>query len=274
MRKAFIIAISFAVIASAAVYILYISDDFEARKTAHHLVVTKASVLLGFDLQDPVQSPPAIRKSVERGYHILMNTPKHLGAYIPDSHLSCTNCHFGGGDSLGGPNNGISLVGVTSVYPQYSERFKTHMTLKMRINNCFERSMNGKPIPEDSQAMQDIINYLEWISKEVAHLHAYPWLGLPEIKSTHTPDPVNGKQIYITQCALCHKKSGEGSQTAPALWGDHSFNDGAGMNKLSMLAPFILQNMPQGNAFLSEEQALDVAAYVQQQTRPKFEDKQ
>ena len=58
----------------------------------------------------------------------------------------------------------------------------------------------------------------------------------------------------------------------PPLWGDDSFNDGAGMARLITLANFLHSNMPHGadyrNPMLSVEEAWDVAAYVESQARP------
>lgn len=251
-----------------------LAADFIKRSTHHAFVVQEAKHLRGFDLLDPEEAPPAIRMSVMRGYHIVMDTQKYAKEYAGDR-LNCTNCHFEGGDTLGGKNNGISLVGVTTQYPSYSARFDKTMTLADRINNCFERSMNGKALPDDSQEMKDIIAYLSWISKEVSHFKAIPWLGLPPIKSSHVPDRKEGEAIYQTYCAMCHQADGSGQiegsiEDYPPVWGYASFNDGAGMSMLPMLAPFIYWNMPLGNPALTEEQALDVATYILYQTRPDY----
>lgn len=42
------------------------------------------------------------------------------------------------------------------------------------------------------------------------------------------------------------------------------------MGTMTMLAPFIYLNMPYQQAILTEEQALDIAAYIRQQPRPHF----
>ncbi len=52
--------------------------------------------------------------------------------------------------------------------------------------------------------------------------------------------------------------------------GVKSFSDGAGMSKLKNMASFAYYNMPRHNPNLTEEQALDIAAYVTDQPRPKF----
>ena len=58
----------------------------------------------------------------------------------------------------------------------------------------------------------------------------------------------------------------------PPLWGEDSFNDGAGMARIGNLANFVHFNMPHGadylDPMLSIEEAWDVAAYVESQPRP------
>lgn len=255
-----------------------ISDPLDKWQKRHQYVIAQAHVLLGFDLVDPQQAPTDIRESVMRGYTLIMNTPFYAPKYARDQ-LSCTSCHFCGGDTLGGRNNGISLVGVTNIYPQYSARSKTTIDLSQRINNCFQRSMSGHPLPADSQEMKDILAYLGWISKEVEKVKNPPWLGLNPLKSTHQANAEQGSYLYDTYCSACHKDDGSGGgelpdpqgKTIPPLWGPNSFNDGAGMSSPEKLASFIYWNMPYQNSILTEEQAIDVAAFVLKKPRPHFE---
>lgn len=104
---------------------------------------------------------------------------------------------------------------------------------------------------------------------------------MPELK--RAADPVRGKAIYASACLGCHNTDGSGIRRSlpttdlgymvPPLWGLDSFNDGAGMARLSTAANFIHFNMPRGVDYLdtrlSVEQAWDVAAYVISQPRPK-----
>ena len=94
-------------------------------------------------------------------------------------------------------------------------------------------------------------------------------------------DPIKGKGIYTAQCQSCHGANGEGqlslngiSYEYPPLWGPHSYNDGAGLYRLSNFAGYVKSNMPfnqttHSNPKLSNEEAWDVAAYVNSQPRPK-----
>lgn len=226
---------------------------------------------LHFQLLDPEQAPEPLKAAILQGYHIMLETKKHVPEYAGDK-ISCTNCHFGGGDTTGGENSGISLAGVAAKYPKFNGRSGEVIDLPTRINSCFERSLNGKPLPLDSKEMLAIVTYLHWISKGIPIYGDIPWLGLPELISEHHANAEDGKNVYQIYCASCHGGNGNGEieNRIPPLWGENSFNDGAGMNDLRTLASFIYWNMPFNNRELTVEQALDVAAFIIKQPRPKF----
>src|SRR5690606_33860815 len=54
----------------------------------------------------------------------------------------------------------------------------------------------------------------------------------------------------------------------PPLWGPESYNIGAGMARLLTAARFIKARMPLGAPELSDDEAYDVAAYMNAQSRP------
>jgi thiosulfate dehydrogenase len=272
---------SLLVIVSGLFYYLMVlkSNAHPLSEQAPPFVVAQSNHLIDFNLVDPEQAPPEIRESVLRGYHLMINTAKYAPQYALDQ-LSCTNCHFSAGDTLGGKNNGISLVGVTTRYPIYSSRENQVISLIDRINACFERSLNGNPLPVDSQEMRDIVAYLNWISVEVEQIKPIPWLGMSMLDKKREPNPKKGKMLYQIHCTICHKENGEGGgplptspKTIPPIWGSHSFNDGAGMSRLQVLASFIYWNMPYNQANLNEEEAWDIAAFILQQPRPHFNPK-
>lgn len=235
----------------------------------HHQERTINGEVVRFDLLDPEMAPKPIHEQVMQGYKILLYTNEILPNYV-DDHLTCSNCHVGGGNTLGGKRGGISLVGVVRTYPKYSPRLGKTIDIVERINNCFERSMNGKPLPRDSTEMKAILAYLDWISSEIPNRKSYPWLGLEPLRSTHKPDPQNGEKIYQKNCSICHQNNGRGTTNNPPLWGPHAFNDGAGMSTLSKMASFVFYNMPYNDPFLNEEQALDVSAFLIEQRRPIY----
>lgn len=226
-----------------------------------------------YPLFDPEMAPPEILDQVMLGFMIMREPKDHLPDYSGNK-LNCTNCHFSGGNSYGENHNGFSLVGVVHKYPRKLESGKEY-TLAERMNSCFTRSLNGKPLPVDGPHMKALITYLEWISSGIPEGTDCHWLGMEEIQTSHSPDSVNGGRLYALKCAPCHGKDGQGQErpyelSYPPLWGENSFNDGAGMNKIETFACFVHHNMPYNEPTLSIEEALDVAAYVTSQPRPKL----
>lgn len=224
---------------------------------------------LGFNLVDPNQAPDEIKDLVIAGFNAVILTSTYAQDYV-GGNLNCTSCHFSGGNTIGGPQAGISLAGSATQFPAYHPRTKKVITLQDRINECFTKSMNGKPLPLDSELMLAIVTYLHWISKDLPMYGNIPWLRLPPLKTTHLPNPHEGRRVYEKYCAICHRTDGSGGDHAPALWGMDSFNDAAGMNKISIFASFVYWNMPYNDntPVLSEEEALDVASYVLSKPRP------
>lgn len=218
---------------------------------------------LNFNLVDPEGAPESIRALAKHGFKVMISTQTYASEYVGGK-LNCTNCHFAAGNTSGGSQGSISLVGVATKYPAYDGRFNKVITLPDRINNCFTRSMNGKAVPLDSELMLSLVTYFQWISKDLPIYGTIPWLGLQLLSSKHVPNTDNGKRLYEKYCALCHRDDGRGGDNNPPLWGDESFNDGAGLYQLPKMAAFIYWNMPynQITPALSEAHALDVAAYI------------
>ncbi|MFU2325530.1 c-type cytochrome [Pseudomonas sp. NFX98] len=103
-----------------------------------------------------------------------------------------------------------------------------------------------------------------------------PGRGFATIPAPQSPpSPDRGHPVYVQHCAVCHGAKGEGTKMGgapimPALWGDDSYNWGAGMHRINTAAQFIFENMPLGKSVqLSAQQAWDVAAYVNSQERPQ-----
>lgn len=223
-------------------------------------------------LVDPEMAPESIKPLVMKGYYIMLETQKYASDYAGDK-ITCNNCHFAGGNTLGGANGGIPLVGVTKKYPKMLPGNKLY-TLEERINACFEKSINGRAMSVKGPLMKALIAYMEWISTPVHSLKDAPWLGLKLLHSQHIPNSDNGQKVYIKNCAICHGNDGEGQPrkenlSYPPLWGPHAFNQDAGLNRLPYLSSFIFYNMPFNQAHLSVEDSLDVAAFLIRQPKPQ-----
>lgn len=226
-----------------------------------------------YTLLDPEQAPEEIRAQVMRGFHIMEDTRKNVPEFAIDK-IECTNCHFSGGNTFGGRSSGFSLVGVDHKYPRLLDTGKEY-TLAERMNSCFIKSMNGKELPLDHPDMKALVAYMKWISSGIPKGVDMHWLGERKLVSNHIANAKNGKKLFLAMCASCHGEDGEGQDreydlSYPPLWGDHSFNDAAGMTNPDTFAYFIYQNMPYNDPTLTVEEAMDIAAYVTKQPRPKF----
>ncbi len=191
------------------------------------------------NLLDPEMAPEKIRPLVTRGFQVMMTTKAYCGDNCGKI-LNCTNCHFCGGATMGGRNGGISLVGVSKVYPKMMPNGK-QMTLEQRINGCFLRSLNGRALPDGSPHMEAMLAYLDWISQGVDEMPKDSWLGLKELKSDHVPDP----EKWDEKCLLKSAPSAMAPMARPTkklrlklptAVGQPSFNSAAGMNKLPTIA--------------------------------------
>ena len=189
--------------------------------------------------------------------------------------LSCTSCHLQGARMP----NAAPWVGLWGVYPEYEARSGRVITLADRINECFRRSMNGKPLPLDSVAMRGLLSFIWWLSTDVPTGVSVTGRGFKSIEAPKPADPVKGRTLYVEKCAACHGASGQGLTGAggqmvfPALWGPRSFNIGAGMARLDTAAAFVKAKMPLGGVTLTDQEAYDVAAYFTVQPRPDYKAK-
>lgn len=203
---------------------------------------------------------------IRYGIHLFNETPWYAAKYVGDK-LRCSDCHVAGGIAP----YAIPLVGMTKIYPTYNKRAGRVISLQERIQQCFVRSENGRPLPEGGREMDALVAYLQWLSQpEPAH-RPFQGRGLMELPPLR-PDAGRGAQIYAAQCAGCHGADGAGSlPLMPPLWGPDSFNDGAGMNQVAKMARFVQYNMPQNRrGSLSAQDAYDVAAFLHTMPRPKF----
>ena len=221
------------------------------------------------DAKDP-DGP--VGEAIAFGRRILARTPANAPAYSGNA-LNCTSCHLDGGRTPWA----APWVGIWGVFPEYRSRNAKVNALQDRINDCFERSLNGRPLPLDSREMIGILAYMQWLSREVPTGKSVSGRGFLRIKGTQAPDPVRGARIYAQKCALCHGNKGQGTFNAsgetiyPPLWGPTSFNIGAGMARLNTAAAFVKASMPLGQGgSLTDQEAFDVAVFFTRQPRPDF----
>ena len=221
---------------------------------------------------------------IKYGYELIKHTSVYLGPkgtiQQVTNGMNCTNCHLDAGTKPWGLNYGS----VYATYPKFRARSGTIETIYKRVNDCFERSLNGKALDTNSKEMQGIYAYIKWLGKNVPKGQKVIGSGIESIPFMKSPADINkGAVVYTQQCSSCHGNDGAGKTQVsgdyflyPPLWGNQSYNDGAGMNQITKLAGFIKNNMPNGanyhQTILSNEDAWNVAAYINSHNRP-YKDK-
>lgn len=222
---------------------------------------------------------------VRMGHDLIENTAYYFGPKgtisASTNGMNCQNCHIEGGITPWG--NNFSAVIIS--YPKLSTRSGKMMSLSRRINDCFERSLNGAAIDTTGKAMNAIIGYMHWVGDDVKPGKKPLGSGLMKLPYlTRAADPAKGQIVYVNLCARCHGKNGEGllnndasAFVYPPLWGAKSYNAGAGLYRLIAFSGFVKNNMPfmeatYDNPKLTDEQAWDVAAFVNSQPRPPKKD--
>lgn len=223
---------------------------------------------------------------IRYGRELIKNTSKYLGpngsvARISNG-MNCQNCHLEAGTKLFGNNYSVFIAS----YPKKSARSGKMALPTERIADCFQRSLNGKVPDLNGKEVQAMLAYMKWVGSEQEKGKVPFGSGAQKLKyMDRAADPQKGLLVYQNKCQSCHGQHGEGVSAEdklafvyPPLWGEHSYNDGAGMYRLSNFAGFVKNNMPFGASFtapqLTDEESWDVAAFVNSQSRPHKEQKQ
>lgn len=208
---------------------------------------------------------------VRQGRNIFVNTQVYAKRYVGNG-LNCVNCHL----QEGRKPHSSPLWAAYGMYPAIRNKVRTVVTFENRVQDCFRFSMNGIAPTIDAPEMSAIVAYAHWLSRGVPLGVNLPGRGYPSVKQNEDPSSQRGEIIYQTRCALCHGADGLGQKHRngvgylfPPLWGDDSYNKGAGMHSVRQAAGFIKANMPLGVGFtLTDQEALDVASYMWIQNRP------
>ncbi|WP_200874308.1 c-type cytochrome [Ferrovum myxofaciens] len=211
-------------------------------------------------------------KMVRQGQLIFSNTGQFAGAYVGND-LSCRNCHLDQGRKAGS----APLWAAFLSYPAYRAKNHRVNTFAERLQECFVYSMNGKAPPLGDPILVALESYAYWMEKNAKINPLLQERGIPQLQKPGTPPSYErGKTVYANNCALCHGTSGQGRRANdghmvfPPLWGDRSFNWGAGMAHLNKAAAYIKTNMPLSlGGSLSDQDAWDVAYFMDGHNRPQ-----
>lgn len=252
---------------TVAIYALSVFAGFQVKDLSTYQSPLKNRPGMAWEPPSSSSIPnSALGESIRRGALIFDETPLYVASYTR-AKVSCSNCHAEGGiQPFASP-----VVGLPALFPMFNERVGHVISLRDRIQECFVRSENGKPLDYSGKPMQNLVDYIEWLSTPEPNHQPFRGRGLvalPDLK----PDPDHGHTVYSSQCAGCHGVNGEGrAPMFPPVWGPDSFNDGAGMNGVRKLAAFVQHNMPQNRmGIMTPQDAFDVSAYIHEQPRPAF----
>ena len=228
------------------------------------------SLLLPAPADSSLHDDP-LSRSIRRGRALVVATRDSLPASVR-SRLRCVSCHLDNGRRA----FAMPWVGAYGRFPQYRARSGQVARLEERINDCFERSLNGRAIATEGDDMRDIMSYISWLSRGSVSGKRGWGAGIDSLTPLRG-DSTRGRMVYVQHCARCHAPDGQGMLGAPIvnagppLWGPESFNIGAGMARVRVMAAFVHRHMPFDRPGTTTPQdAFDVAAFVTSRPRPDF----
>ncbi|MCW3125126.1 MAG: cytochrome c class [Bacteroidetes bacterium] len=258
--------------------IAFFPDDTKAPPGINKLLLQDTLIWYAPDIK--ALDGSADSRQIKYGRELIINTSAYLGpkgsVMQISNGMNCQNCHLEAGTKLWGNN----YSAVASTYPKFRERSGSVESIYKRVNDCLERSLNGSALDTGSSEMQAIRAYILWLGQDIPKGKKVKGVGITDVAYINrAADPTAGKVIYTQKCQSCHKENGEGVLNAdgksyqyPPLWGAHSYNNGAGLFRLSRIAGYVKSNMPFGTSYdapqLTDEEAWDVAAYINSQPRP------
>ncbi len=261
-----------------------------AETTAGPLISSQTTMVTAWQLpKNPLTDPSLddesrLSKEIRSGFRIFTNTPTEAARFTP-GRMACSNCHLNAGQR----EKSLPLVGVVGMFPEYNRRSGRLFTLGDRIVDCFLRSQNATGNGETNRDLLPSLTakevlavsaYLTWLSKGFAVGSNPPWRGQNTIAAANLVpmeklDPARGEAIFTDRCTTCHGVDGQGiaigDKKPGPLWGDNSWNDGAGAARVYTLAGIIRYSMPYLNpGSLTDEEAQHLAAFINSKPRPSY----
>jgi cytochrome c len=118
----------------------------------------KKTALAQFDTAKIWRAPDPLSIKAENeaeltqyGRNLIAHTADYLGpegsVKAMSNGMNCQNCHLDGASKPFG--NNYSAVAAT--YPKFRARSGTAETIAKRVNDCFQRSLNGQPLDSTSR---------------------------------------------------------------------------------------------------------------------------
>jgi thiosulfate dehydrogenase len=232
-------------------------------------------------LTDPTLDDSRLSKDIKWGFKLFTNTPAEAPQFAPGK-MSCNNCHLNGGQR----ERALPLVGLAGSFPEYNRRSGRLYSLGDRVVDCFLRSENATSgvdavLPTTtSKEVLAISAYLTWLAKGYEVGKNPAWRGQNTIEAANLIavaqlDAKKGEELFVERCSNCHGADGQGvaigDKKPGPLWGDNSWNDGAGAARVYTLAGIIRYSMPYMNpGSLTDEEAQHLAAFINSKPRPSY----
>jgi len=245
-------------------------------------------------LTDSSLDDSRLSKDIRWGYKLFTNTPVEAKAFAP-GRMACANCHLNAGQR----ERSLPLVAVAAMFPEYNRRSGRLYSLNDRIVDCFWRSENAtgalseagqssasaEALPSaTSKEVLAIAAYITWLARGATVGTSPAWRGQNTIAAkalipVAKLDRQKGEAIFLERCTSCHGVDGQGvavgDKKPGPLWGPDSWNDGAGAARVYTLAGIVRYAMPYLNpGSLTDEEAQQVAAFINSKPRPSFPYKQ
>lgn len=279
-HPAWIVLVTLLIVTAAAV--IAIPALFEGKKAAPQATLPPQQAA---NAQAPITSPqkagfapPSVDAIppgdfgdvVKLGHDIFTQTQVYAKEYVGNG-LNCVNCHLDDGRKA----DSAPLWAAYVKYPAYREKNHKVNSYEDRLAGCFQFSMNGKAPAYDSKEMVALVTYSYWLAKGAPTGAELAGGGYPKLeRPPQEPDATRGQAVFNNNCALCHGADGQGTKVDgkyafPPLWGNESYNKGAGMYRVNTAAEFIKANMPLAKGgTLSNQDAWDVAQFINSHERP------
>ena len=244
-------------------------------------------------LTDPSLDDSRLSNDIRWGYKLFTGTPSEAKQFVPGK-ITCANCHLNAGQR----ERSLPLVAVAGMFPEYNRRSGRLYSLNDRIVDCFWRSENatgavegvtkeaaGEMLPSPtSKEVLAIAAYITWLARGATVGKNPSWRGQNGIDAkalipVAKLDRQKGEAIFLERCTSCHGADGQGvavgDKKPGPLWGADSWNDGAGAARVYTLAGIIRYAMPYlSPGSLTDEEAQQVAAFINAKPRPAFPYKQ
>ena len=260
----------------STIAILYISCTEDTKVVPGNPVAARSDSSIFVTIDTTKIPNDKFGEAVKYGRELMLNTAYYIGPegkngkYLGNK-MNCTNCHQDAGTKA----FSFNLISSHDNYPQYRGREGKILTLAERVNNCVMRPHNGKPLPLDGKEMIAFLSYLKWINSFAPK--AKPFVGSKNLEvdfPAAAASSERGQVLFEQNCSRCHGANGEGQMKPdnitylyPPLWGTKGYQSGSSMHRVIKQAQWLKHNMPydkvtDGTIFLTDDQALDVAAYV------------